>query len=118
MSTMQRKTRMKEWKVMSPIEMKLANLIKMKTLIGRILPSTTKIRENLCRICPKDRKTMRISQKEILQMKTMHKSLQKEGIILSCAKYRKIVIEMKIWVLEVWDTKSDPNPNYSEDFRY
>ena len=43
-----------------------------------------KNKKSLCRICPIDRKTMQIIQKEIPLMKTMHKSLQKEGMILSC----------------------------------
>ena len=38
---------------------------------------------------------MQISQKEILLTEAIHKSLQKEGMILSCPKYRKVMIEMK-----------------------
>ena len=55
-----------------------------------------KNQKNLCRICPKDRKTKEVFQKEILLMKPMHKSLQKGGMILSCPKYRKMMKEMKI----------------------
>ena len=84
--------------------MKLLKRLEMKTLFGRIRPFTTKNKQNLCRICLIDRKTMQILQKETLLMKTMHKSLQKEGMILSCPEHRRIVIEMKIWVVEVGDT--------------
>ena len=48
-------------------------------------------------------KTMQIFQNEILLMIAMHKSLQKGGMILSCPKYRKMMKEMKIGVLEVED---------------
>ena len=56
--------------------------LEMKTLVGRI------------RL--KDRKTMQIFRKEILLTKTMHKSLQKEGMILSCPKHPKMMQNIKI----------------------
>ena len=77
-------------------EMKLLKLKRMETLIGRVRPFTPKTKKNLCRICLKDRKTMPIFWKEILQMETIHKILQKEGMILSCPKYPNTMIEMKI----------------------
>ena len=55
-----------------------------------------KIQKNLCRICPKDKKTMQMFQNEILLMKAMHKNLQKGGMILSCPKYRKMMKGMKV----------------------
>ena len=36
-----------------------------------------------------------------------HKNLQTEDMILSFPKHRKMMIEMKIWVLEVGDIISD-----------
>ena len=102
-SMMQCTAEIKEWKVTSAIQMKLVKLLEMKTLIGRIRPFTTKIKKNFCRMCPKDRKTKKIFQKEILLMKPMHKSLQKGEMILSCPEYRKMMKEMIIWVLEVED---------------
>ena len=80
--------------------MKLMKLLEMKTLIGRIRPSTPKMQKNPCRLPPKDRKMMQISQKEIRIIKTMHKFLQKKGMIISCTKYPETMIEMKVWALE------------------
>ena len=75
----------------------------MKTLIGRIRPLTTKITNNIRRVCPKDKKMMPIVWKKIPNMKTTHNVLQKGGMILSCPKYLKAMKEMKICVLEVGD---------------
>ena len=48
----------------------------------------------------KDQKMMKFFQKEIWRMKTMHKILQKRGMILSCPKYLKTMLEMKVWALQ------------------
>ena len=82
----------------------------MKNLIGRIWPFTTKIKTNLSRICPKDRKTMQLSQRKILRMKTMHKILQIKVMILSCPKYPKKIIEFQICALEEGNRTSDLIP--------
>ena len=102
-STIQSTVEINDWKVTSAMQMKIVKLLEMKILIGRIRPFTTKTQKNLCRICPKDKKTMQMFQNEILLMKAMHKNLQKGGMILSCPKYRKMMKGMKIWVLEVED---------------
>ena len=55
-----------------------------------------KAKKNPCRIRQIDRKTMKFFQKEIRWMKTMYKILQKGGLILSCPKYLKTMLEMKV----------------------
>ena len=40
--------------------------------------------------------TMKIFQKEIHRMKAMHKILRKGGMILSCPKYLKTMLEMRV----------------------
>ena len=51
----------------------------MQTLISRMRPFTPKIKKTLCRICPKDRKTMQILWKKIFLMKAIHKILRSGG---------------------------------------
>ena len=57
--------------------------------------------------------------KEILPKKTMHKSLRKEGMILSCPKYRRVMMETNMNPRgERYNLRPNHVPNYSEDFRY
>ena len=53
---------------------------------------------------------MQIFQKENILMKVMQNILQPEGMILSCPKYLKIMIEIKIGVLEEGNIISDLKP--------
>ena len=75
-------------KMTSAKEMKLAKLIKMRTLIDRIRPFTRKMSEK--------QENDANFYKEIQLMKTMHKIVQRRRMILSCPKYRKMNIEMKV----------------------
>ena len=99
-STTWRNDKLEEWKVMSATEIMLVKLLDVKTLIGRIRPFPPKIEQSSRRICPKDRKRIQTFRKDIPLMKTMHKILQKRGMMLSFPKYPKTMIEMKVWALE------------------
>ena len=59
-------------------------------------PAVYPKQKNLCRIRIEDWKTMKIFQKEIQRMKMMHKILKTGGVTLSCPKYRKMMLEMKV----------------------
>ena len=59
-----------------------------------------KNQEKPCRIRQMNRKLMKFFQKEIRWMKTIHKTLQIGGMTLSCPKYLKTMLEMKVWALE------------------
>ena len=55
-----------------------------------------KNKENFCRLRQVDRKMMKFFQKEICWTKMMHKTLQIAGMILSCPKYHKKILETKV----------------------
>ena len=104
----------------SAIQMKLVKLLEMKTLIGRIRSFTTKVKKNLCRVCPKDRKTKQFFQEKNSTNETDAQKSPKRG--------DDIIVPEKSQNDEGNDNLSprggrynlrpNPNRNYSEDLRY
>ena len=79
----------------------------------------TKNKQNLCRICLIDRKTMQIFQEEIQLMKMMHESIQKRGddIIVPQISQNDARNENLSPRGGRYNLRPNPNPNYSEDFK-
>ena len=102
------------------MQMKVVMLLEMKTLIGRIRPFTTKIQKNLCRISPKDKKNdANFSERNSANDSDAQKSPKRgDDIIVPEISQNDEGNENRSPRGGRYNLRPNPNPNYSEDFRY
>ena len=117
-TAMPRKVKLKERKMTSATQTNLLKRLEKKTLIGRIRPLTTKNKKNLCRICLIDRKTIQIFQNETLLMETIKSPKRGDDIIVPDISQDDDRNENLSPRCGIYNLRPNPNPNYSEDFRY
>ena len=84
----------------------------------RIRPFTTKIKKNLSQVSPKEKKRSQFVWKIFLLIITMHKTLQKRGMIFEKGVPEKSQSDDRTESLsprgEKYNLRRNPNPNYSE----